>query len=401
MQFKNLQIILTFVTCFALVLSSPINDNAVKATIKQIDPTEKINIIDDKFKIVEYSGNDGVDALLKVGGFGNDLDLLNYVMNDIGYTNITNAFINNNGMACTAFQTPNDKGDGYIFGRNFDWYEGHALILVNHPDNGYSSISTVNTDYINWFVYDLTFEELVEKYFYNKEELKSIPDDVLRVLSLYAPLDGLNEKGLSISVNMLPFDNGLNQNNTDFRHLTTLSTVRVLLDKVATVEEAVQFLQETNIHASLDVLIHYLIADASGKSVSIEYINGEIVATETKIITNFYVAEGMEKYGFGLERYDIVEKKMAENPVMNVDDVRDTLKAASDDTLWSVAYDQVNLEATYYMNKNYEEGYKIKLKVKSDDDSDDETLVNVDIPVEEDSADDSSDDSSDEETQEE
>ena len=44
---------------------------------------------------------------------------------------LTNIYFNNNGMACSAFQVPNENGDGdgYYFGRNFDWYDSNSTVF--------------------------------------------------------------------------------------------------------------------------------------------------------------------------------------------------------------------------------------------------------------------------------
>ncbi|OUM63351.1 hypothetical protein PIROE2DRAFT_10136 [Piromyces sp. E2] len=402
MEFKNLHIILLFVTYFSYVLSLAIRDNVGKVNIQQMEPTEKLQTLINDFKVAEFRGNDVVDTILKMGGFNNDADLVKFVMNEMGFKNETNVLLKSIGNACTTFQIPNENGNGYFVGRNFDWEVGHGLVLVNHPDNGYSSVSTVNTDFISWTFENLSFMELAVKYIKNKEPVKQIPDELLRVLSLYAPLDGMNEKGLTIAINMLPFGNDIHQNNTNYRNLTTLSLVRVLLDKVATVDEAIEFLKETNYHTQNNVICHYHISDPSGKSVVVEFVNGKTVVNDANVITNFYIDKEMYNHGHGQDRYEIVEKYMAQYSKMNAETVRDTLKAAAHNTLWSIVYDKTNVEATYYFASNYEQAYSIKLNTNSDDDSDSDETVNVsdgEVVEEDDSEYDSEYDSSDEKTE--
>jgi len=383
MQLKNIQFILNFVTYAILAVSSPIttNEETVKdekvSSIQEIKATEEMTVITENFRVTEYRGDYGLDDILEAGGFDNDMDLLKYTAKYIGY-NDTSVFIkNDNGMACSAFQTPSMDGNGYLFGRNFDWIYCNPLVMVTYPDHGYSSISTVNTDFINWLSENIPYEELHEKIVNHPQDINQVPEDILRITSIYIPMDGINEKGLSISVNMVTGNWTIHQKAPGKKNLTTLSLVRVMLDKAATVDEALDIIKNTNLHASFDYLNHYLISDATGKSVTVEYINGEAVVTETKIITNFYIAKELEGEGYGQDRYDTIIKKMTEYPKMNADHVRDTLKAVEDGTQWSIVYDQVNKEATYYLRGNFEQGYHIKL----DGDTtmaDNETLIDSD-----------------------
>ncbi|OUM64220.1 hypothetical protein PIROE2DRAFT_67334 [Piromyces sp. E2] len=379
MQFKNLQIILVFVTYVSFVLSSPIEvKDKTASSIQNLKATEEMQSITDKIKVTEFRGDDGVDALLEVGGFDNDSDMYRFILDRMGY-NITNIFINRKGMACSAFHSPNEKGNGYYFGRNFDWVNDcNKLIMVNHPDNGYSSISTVNTDFISWVNENYPLEQLMEIAVTQPELIKPLPDELVRLVSLYIPVDGINEKGLSISVNMVPGE-FFNQNKEGLRHLTTGSANRVLLNKAANVDEALDILKNSNLHSTLDINIHFLISDSTEKSVTVEYINNKMIVSETKIITNFYIADEIKEYSIDEDgRYKTIEDKMKQFPNMSINNVRDTLNAVNQEeyTQWSVIYDQLNLEATYFFNINYEKGYHIKL---FDDESDDETIVVSDL----------------------
>ena len=48
------------------------------------------------------------------------------------------------GFACTSFQARNAEGDGYLFGRNYDFFKNPSLVLHSHPRKGYASLSTVH-----------------------------------------------------------------------------------------------------------------------------------------------------------------------------------------------------------------------------------------------------------------
>lgn len=46
----------------------------------------------------------------------------------------------------------------------------------------------------------------------------------------------------------------------------------------------------------MNMMVHFPLSDASGRSVVVEYVNNEMKVTETQAVTNFYLTEG-EKYG--------------------------------------------------------------------------------------------------------
>lgn len=59
-----------------------------------------------------------------------------------------------------------------------------AWVVSSKPETGYASISTVNMDFIG-------------------SVASKLPDSVRTIVALYAPLDGMNEKGLCVSVNRI------------------------------------------------------------------------------------------------------------------------------------------------------------------------------------------------------
>lgn len=83
----------------------------------------------------------------------------------------------------------------------------------------------------------------------------------------------------------------------------------MLLDKVASVEEAVSLLEQYDMHASMGYMMHLALADITGRRVVVEYVDNEMVVIETPVATNFYLAEG-EKNGIGTAqshtRYEIL-----------------------------------------------------------------------------------------------
>ena len=254
----------------------------------------------------------------------------------------------------SGFSAVRYDGD-YLFGRNFDWQTCDALVAAAYPEKGYASISTVNLDFIRkgaGFAVNM------------------LTDEMLSVAALYAPLDGMNEKGLCVSVNMIQDSDAIHQ-NTGKPDITTTTTIRLLLDQAATVQEALELLKQYDMHSSMEYMIHFAIADNDGNSVAVEYVDNEMIVTETPILTNFYLAAG-EKNGVGTQqshtRFEILMETLEENPSMTAQEVRDALDSVSKDnfgefesTEWSVVFDQTDLTAAYYHRENYETGYSFQL----------------------------------------
>ena len=260
--------------------------------------------------------------------------------------------LNTQSFAVSTISEQTEQG-GYLFGRNFDWNRCDGLIVGSRPDNGYASISTVNVDFIRQGTSGLTGLALRN-------------DGILTMAALYAPLDGMNEKGLTVSVNMIQ-DSARIEQDAGKPDLTTTTAVRLLLDKAADVEEAVELLEQYDLHGSMGMMVHFALADAGGKSVVVEYIDNEMVVTETPVVTNFYLAEG-EKHGIGTsqshERYRILMSRLEEEDTLTAEDVRDALSSVSkknfgefESTEWSIVFDQDAMEARYYHREDYTKQY--------------------------------------------
>lgn len=71
-------------------------------------------------------------------------------------------------------------------------------------------------------------------------------------------------------------------NDQDKITINTTAAIRLILDKTASVDEAVQLLQQYNIYFSGGIDCHYLIADSTGKSVIVEYYDGKVCVVESE-----------------------------------------------------------------------------------------------------------------------
>ena len=77
----------------------------------------------------------------------------------------------------------------------------------------------------------------------------------------YAPLDGMNEKGLAVGV--LLIDTTPTNQNTKKVDITTTTAIRMMLDKAKNVDEALALLSSYDMHSSANSCYHFQICDAS------------------------------------------------------------------------------------------------------------------------------------------
>lgn len=158
-------------------------------------------------------------------------------------------------LNCTSFQARNCKG-GFLYGRNYDYFANPTLITVSRPAKGYASIAASDMSHFG----------------YSLDELPtSFKKKLLCLAAIYAPVDGMNEKGLCTSIMAIPHQPS--QQNTPKHDVGTSVIMRLWLDRCATVGEALQLLDSLDVRhdASVGSGYHYMVADAAGNCVVVEF----------------------------------------------------------------------------------------------------------------------------------
>ncbi|MCD8223394.1 MAG: linear amide C-N hydrolase [Clostridiales bacterium] len=317
-----------------------------------VEPGEQIVKLEDGLSVVAFAGNDGFARFLAQGGASSDRDVIRFLADSLG-DDVLGLLFGNNPFGCSTLAAAGENGEA-LFGRNFDWNACDALIVLSTPEDGYASISTVNRDFIDQ----------------SGVPVKRLSDSIQALIALYAPLDGMNEAGLAVSVNMIQDSDTIDQ-NTEKPDITTTTAIRLLLNQAADVKEALELLEQYDMHSSMGMMVHFAIADRGGRSVAVEYVDNEMVVTETPIVTNFYLAEG-EKYGIGTSqshtRYEILEKTLSGQDSFTMEDMRDALSSVSkknfnefESTEWSVVFDLTDGIARYHHRENYGTGYTVRI----------------------------------------
>ncbi len=318
----------------------------------RITPGTEISELEDGLSVVRYEGDYGFDQFLEQGGADSDEGVAEYLARQMSANGLKILF-GGNPFGCSTLSVAHSE-EGYLFGRNFDWNRCSGLIISSRPEHGYASVSTVNMDFVHAGGIDIS----------------RFPDHIQAVIGLYAPLDGMNEKGMAVSVNMIQDTDGIEQDSGK-PDLTTTTAVRLILDQASDVKEAVELLEQYDLHVSMGMMVHFALADAGGNSVAVEYIDNKMAVTETPAVTNFYLAQG-EKYGIGTEqshtRYDMLTQALEEQKTMEEEDLRDVLDSVgkdnfggSESTEWSIVMNQETKKLTYFHRENYENGYTVSV----------------------------------------
>jgi len=212
---------------------------------------------------MEYKADYDLDDVI-----ANDIDenaeLLNYVVSRIGKgipikiksSQVADEDGKMQTINCTSFQAAKSDGEGFWFGRNYDYFKNPTMVTISHPKKGYASIACSDMSHFG----------------YSLEKLPTSLATKLNCLaSIYAPVDGINEKGLCTSILALPKQ--ASRQDTPKHDVGTTIIMRLWLDRCATVDEALALLETVDVRhdAAVGGGYHYIVADASGDCAVVEF----------------------------------------------------------------------------------------------------------------------------------
>lgn len=217
------------------------------------------------------------------------------------------------------------KKDGFI-GRYLDWYYSllsEAIIHTSKMANRYASVGVAGG-----------LEGLTQEFIESQE-----PSMLYKLLPFYLQ-DGINEKGLYCSMNVVPNDYGTTYGTIPSIELResvcAIMLVRYILDNFATVSEAVDYLSNyvsvfmPKYLADNGYEVHFMLSDdTSSEAYILEFVNNQISISRSNIMTNFFLHgvsfnsdgsvytqadlsqghspithNGITPYGSGLERFN-------------------------------------------------------------------------------------------------
>ena len=324
----------------------------------QLQTMKTVSRLDGNIFLMDYKYDYDIDDLLK-NGISSTAQLLGYACKKTLF-GVKLLSLGEGSHACTTFNAFNESGD-HLLGRNFDYKEAPCMVVWTHPEGGYASISVVDC---NFMLYGN----------FNKP-LRSM-NRLQTLLAPYCCVDGMNEKGLAVAV--VEIKSKPAKQNTGKTNITTTTVIRAVLDKAATVDEAVEIFRSFDMHDAFFCAYHYQITDAYGKSVILEYVDNEIKliypeereeARPVQSAANFFISPGGDNTkGFGYERAQAADERLAltggvlsERSAMNLlNDVHLNYRhrlGYQVITLWSAVYNSNKLTVDICARLNYNRTY--------------------------------------------
>lgn len=327
------------------------------------------------------------DEFLDQGGASSDSELIDFITGNIT-RGLVDIEIGETDIGCSAFITKAENGD-ILFGRNYDFDKTNVCLTMCDPGEGrYKSFSTVDLNYVGMDP---------------EQDVEGLINKITCLASSYAPLDGINEKGVSCGIFMSyqgAKTEETNQQNAAKDNITSTTMLRLVLDYAATVDEAVDLIENYNLHDSANTSFHYMIADATGRSAILEWVPAEGVTDSTdndgsartlnviynddpmydevlegsefryQSITNFIITPGYyegesEEAANGVDRYDYINGELAKVSGVVKDEwaAMDILKAVGRRTwdkgdgvtVHSAVYNLTKKTVLWVANENYDD----------------------------------------------
>ena len=334
---------------------------------------------------MHVKGDFYLDKFVDQGGVKSDTELINFITDNIT-KGLIDMGISHPEIGCSSFTAKTKDGD-VLFGRNYDFSKTNTCIVFTEKNEGrHASISTVDLQFLGIDV-DKNVEGLMDK--------------ITCLAAPYAPLDGINDAGVSCGIYMT-YQGGeetvsTNQ-NTDKPDFTSTTLLRLILDYADNVEEAVEIASAYDLHDSAKTSYHYMVADSTGKSAILEWVGendatdndgskrvlkvtyndddahiGEMEGeTDYQVITNFIIQDGYydesepsDKKGY--DRYEKIYEELNktngivedENAAMDILEIVGRRTWKNDDgngcTVHSAVYNLTDRTMMWVTNENFDD----------------------------------------------
>ena len=153
--------------------------------------------------------------------------------------------------------------------------------------------------------------------------------------------------------------------------LTTTAAIPYMLKNAANVDEALKLLEGIDIHSDIGTAHHYAMADISGRSVVVEYVDNKMVVTESPAVANHYLCEQKLNVGLteGDDRYDRLCQRFDQTQgVMSEKQLTDAIATVSQPqrkgflgTAWTMVMDLSHPSVTYYSLRHFNKPFHFAL----------------------------------------
>ena len=246
---------------------------------------------------------------------------------------------------CSSFATKDSEGN-HLFGRNYDLIHGESLVIRVKPWSGYASLGVVDLMHLNLG---------------SMGEYKIEDKDNREALLLAAPWcisDGINEMGLGASILELSEQHVVN--DTSKKDLLMYTTLRVVLDKCANVDEALALLANYDMYSPRKNSYHFFLTDTTRRAVVVEWdAEGKMVTTEDTAVTNFIMYNGAPMDPD--QRYRKMHDKLDSVSAMTSSEAMELLETVNKGTLqeahWSAVYNLEKFSVKVCFNEDYSNVY--------------------------------------------
>jgi hypothetical protein len=143
--------------------------------------------------------------------------------------------------------------------------------------------------------------------------------------------------------------------------------VRLVLDYAKDVDDALALIQQYNVDFE-GACVHFHIADATGKSAIVEYVDGGVAIIRDdklwQVSTNFLLSEAQQpdcwRYNKATESLGEAQGNISADEAMVL--LKDTSQGS---TVWSIVYNLSTGQIQLVMGKDYNQVHTFKLEMKS------------------------------------
>lgn len=365
------------------------NEISTAASIEKLRDRDDSHLDGSVYRM-DVKGGFYFDKYLEEGGASTDAELISFITDNIT-KGLIDMGIKESNIGCASFTAQTEDGD-QLFARNYDFAKTNTCLVFTDPGDGrHASISTVDLQFLG---------------IDTDADVEGLMDRITCLAAPYAPLDGMNDAGVSCGIYMSYQGGSVDEEgdevviptnqDTDKPDLTSTTMLRLVLDYAGSVDEAVELISGYDLHDSANTSYHYMIADSTGKSAILEWVDGtdqtdndgssrQLVVTyndsdanigpeeataDYQWITNFiiqpgYYADDSEKAG--LDRYDHIYGCLSatDGVVADEDAAMDILAQVgrrtwnNDDgngcTVHSVIYNLTDKTVLWVPNEHYDE----------------------------------------------
>lgn len=258
------------------------------------------------------------------------------------------------GAGCSVFAGHNREGE-QLLARNYDYsHEITAMMIKCHPKKGYKSMGMCDLAFLGF-----------------PEGAMEAQDADFSSLALapYIMVDGVNEKGVSIAV--LEIDLKGSGPQTDKPKLCTTFVPRMVLDRAASVNEAIEMLLQFEIISPIpEYEFHFIITDTSGVTKVIETVQGEMKVYDASCVANEFLTP-FYKNDPEMPRYNIMKEYLTHrNGLFSEDEAFAVLRTVQMDktigvgisiTRWSSVFNLPKRTIDLYYDRDFDKKFHFEL----------------------------------------